>query len=259
MINLLLITREITSHLPRVKGLGIIVALIVRSFRRDDLCDVEVSVFGRKMLLKPSDSIGHCLIFTPQWYDYRERRFIAQILNKGDYIIDVGANVGAYTLMFADIVGPSGKVTAVEAEQENAKRLRHNIDINNMQWAQVHNLGVSDKKEVLSLLLNSTGNAGGHSFYMPSDRAERVQIVECCPLSELVDDHKIPKFMKLDIEGFEWRVLRKYFEDVPDSLWPQFIMLEDCPAHREGDAVALVLSQGYRLIMQVDTNVFFGR
>lgn len=259
-MNLMLITREITSRLPRIKGLGIILALIANSFRRKNLCDVEVSVFGRKMLLRPSDLIGSYLIFTPQWFDYRERRFIQNILSKGDYVIDVGANIGAYTLIFADLVGSSGMVTAIEAEHENAKQLRHNVDINSMHWVNVLNLGVSDKKETLSLLLNSTGNAGGHSFYEQSDtKHPPVQEVQCRPLSELIDNAKTPKLIKLDIEGFEFRVLRKYFDDIPNYQWPKFILLEDNPLRREADAVSLVLSQGYKIIERFDANVFLGR
>ena len=259
-MNLMLITREITSRLPRIKGLGRILALIAHSFRLKNLCDIEVSVFGRKMLLRPSDLIGSYLIFTPQWYDYRERRFIQNILLKGDYVIDVGANIGAYTLILADLVGSSGMVTAIEAEQENAKQLRHNININNMHWVNVHNFGVSDKNEVLSLLLNSTGNAGGHSFYEQNDTKQPpVQEVQCRPLSELIDNAKTPKLIKLDIEGFEFRVLLKYFDDIPNYQWPKFILLEDNPLIREADAVSLVLSRGYKIIERFDANVFLGR
>ena len=259
-LKLLLLVREVTSRLPRIKGLGIILALIASAFRRQNLPDIEVSVFGKKMLLRPSDLIGSYLIFTPQWFDYRERKFIQNILLKGDYVIDVGANIGAYTLILADLVGSSGMVTAIEAEQENAKQLRHNVNINNMHWVNVHNLGVSDKKEVLSLLLNSTGNAGGHSFYEQSDTKQPpVQEVQCRPLSELIDNAKKPKLMKLDIEGFEFRVLRKYFDDIPNYQWPKFILLEDDPLRREADAVSLVLSSGYKIIERFDYNVFLGR
>lgn len=232
-------------------------ALVSRAFRRQHLPDVEVAVFGRKMLLKPSDLIGNCLIFTPQWFDPRERRAIKHVLSTGDYAVDVGANIGAYTLLMADLVGPSGGVLAIEAERENAKRLRHNLGINGMGWVDVHDGGVSDKDETLALLLNSTGNAGGHSFHEQSDIADPpVQEVQCRALSDLVDPERTPRLMKLDIEGFEFRVLRKYLDDVPRVRWPEYILTEDYPSRREADAVSLLVDHGYKIIKRFGANVF---
>lgn len=188
--------------MPRVKGLGIILALIARVFRRQNLSEVEVSVFGRKMLLNPGDAIGNCLIFTPQWYDFRERRFIKNVVNKGDYVIDIGANIGTYSLIFADLVGPSGKVTAIEAERKNAGVLKHNIEINDIGWVEDRNFGVSDKEERLSLLLNDDGNAGAHSFFKQINPSQ-TQEIQCHPLFRLIDGSRKPKLIKLDIEGFE--------------------------------------------------------
>lgn len=249
-----------TSRIPRIKGIGLIIALIAGFFKKRSSIDVEVSVFGKKMLLNVSDLIGNYLIFSPQWFDFRERRLIRKILSNGDYVVDVGANIGAYTLIFADLVGPSGRVTAIEAEHNNAQRLKHNIDLNGLMWVDVINYGASDKEETLNLLLNSTGNSGGHSFYEQSDiEVPPVQEVQCQPLAYLLEREKIPKLMKLDIEGFEYRVLHKYFDDQPDSKWPEYIFLEDLPLRREGDAVSLVLSRGYKIINRFDSNVFLGR
>ena len=257
-LKLLFFTRELTSRMPRIKGLGIILALIARAFRRQNLSNVEVSVFGRKMLLCPGDAIGNFLIFTPQWYDFRERRIIEKIVSRGDYVIDVGANIGTYSLIFADLVGPSGKVTAIEAERNNAGVLKHNIKINDFGWIKVRQCGVSDKEERLALLLNDDGNAGAHSFYKQINPSE-AQEVQCHPLFGLIDGSRKPKLMKLDIEGFEWRVLRKYFEDAPKHLWPTLIMLEDETRHREADAVSLAVSHGYSVVNRFDSNVFLAR
>ncbi len=172
----------------------------------------------------------------------------------------MGANIGAYTLTLADLVGPAGSVLAIEAEQENVKRLRHNLGINGIGWVEVHAGGVSDKDETLALLLNSTGNAGGHSFYEQSDIANPpVQDVRCRPLADVVDPRRTPRLMKLDIEGFEFRVLKKYMDDVPESRWPEYILTEDYPSRREADAVSLLLGHGYRILKRFNANVFLAR
>ena len=43
---------------------------------------------------------------------------------------NVGANIGAYTLIFSNLIGSSGEITAIEADEENANRLAHNLKIN---------------------------------------------------------------------------------------------------------------------------------
>lgn len=253
------VVRAVTSHLPRIKGVGVLLALIANYFKKRARSDVELSVFGRRMLLDPSDAISNVLIFTPQWYDYKERKFLKRVVQKGDYIVDIGANIGAYTLIFADLVGMSGAVTAIEAEKKNAQRLTHNVLLNGIDWVRIHNNGVSDKKESLSLTLNVTGNAGGHSFHkQPEKDNQLIQKIECKPLCDLIE-YKKAKLFKLDIEGFEWRVLRKYFEDVSESLWPLYILLEDDPKNREDDAVLLCVSHGYRVLRRFDYNVFLAR
>jgi FkbM family methyltransferase len=253
-----ILTRGITSHVPRIRGLGVLLALVACFFRKRANEDVEASVFGRTMLLNPAEYIGNALLFTPQWYDPRERAVVTRILHAGDYVVDVGANIGAYTLIFADLVGPRGRVTAIEAEPSNAKRLRHNIQRNAMDWVQALEYGVSDKEESLSLHLNSEGNGGAHSFLQRVSTIDATRTIQCKPLFELIGKIR-PKLIKLDIEGFEWRVLRRFFEDSPESLWPQYVFLEDEPRHREHDAVDLVCAHGYRVMHRFDNNVFLER
>jgi FkbM family methyltransferase len=259
MGKVVLLVRAVTSHLPRIKGVGVILALIANYFKKRSRTDIELSVFGRRMLLNPSDAISNVLIFTPQWYDYKERKFLRRVVQKGDYIVDIGANIGAYTLIFADLVGLSGAVTAIEAEKTNAQRLTHNVFLNGIDWVRICNSGVSDKVESLPLLLNLEGNAGAHSFFRQPNKSDALfQKIECKPLVSLIDNRRA-KLFKLDIEGFEWRVLRKYFEDVSDSLWPEYILLEDDPRNREDDAVSLCLNHGYRVLKRIDYNVFLKR
>lgn len=254
-----MIVRAITSRLPRIKGLGILLSLISKYFKGAGVPEMEVVVFGNRMLLNPSDYIGNFLIFTPQWYDYKERKLLEKILTKGDYVVDVGANVGAYTLIFSSLIGSSGEITAIEAEEKNAERLAHNISINGIDWVRIHNIGVSDKSETLPFKLNAEGNAGAHSFLLNSASEDsEMKAIKCVPLFDLIEK-KRPKLIKLDIEGFEWRVLLGFFADSPESLWPEYILLEDEPRHRENDAVSLVKKVGYKVLKRFGPNVFLVR
>lgn len=250
---------RITAGVPRVKGLGMLLALPANYFRGWNQ-EVEATVFGSRMLLNSSDYLSNIVLFTPHYYDRHERALIAKIVRRGDYVVDVGANIGIYTLMLARRVGPDGKVLAVEAEPANAARLNRNIALNAMAWITACPCGVSDKEELLPMSLNTAGNAGAHSFVAKSDGADAgAEPIKCVRLATLVDPGRAPRFMKIDVEGFEYRVLKAYFEDVEEALRPDYIMLEDVPSLREDDAAALTAASGYKLLRRIDDNVFFER
>ena len=238
-----------------MKGLGVLIAMVADRYRNEPLI-VEKVVLGSRMRFKTDDLIGRMMIFSHKYYDHRELRFISRLVRNGDYVVDVGANIGVYTLFLSRLVGSSGSVDAIEAEQENARALAENLSLNDSRNVTLHRCGVSDRQEVLPLLLNTTGNAGGHSFFDQSHIADpQVQLVRCVPLAELVG-HRKPRFMKLDIEGFEHRVLAGYFGAVDRSLWPDHIMLENNSERREDDAVELCVTRGYEVRRVVDFNVF---
>ena len=56
---------------------------------------------------------------------------VYRILKPGDVFVDVGAHIGWFTLLAAEIVGPQGKVLAIEPEWKNYKRLQDNLELNN--------------------------------------------------------------------------------------------------------------------------------
>jgi hypothetical protein len=128
-------------------------------------------------------------------------------------------------------------------------------------------VGVSDKKETLHLRLNPVGNSGGHSFLAEvhaGQSPEEVE-VECRPLAALLEEavHARVDFMKLDIEGFEPRVLTRFFADVPASsvLRPQYILTElfDGGARGPGTLWDIIVSAGYEFSKRKDYNALFVR
>lgn len=241
--------------LPRVKGFGILIRMLADRFEHESI-SLEKEVYGSQMRLRTNDLLGRALLFAPNYWDRRERKTIKRIVRPGDYVLDIGANIGWYTLFLATLVGPEGTVDAIEAEQFNADELRHNVALNSARQVAIHQIGVSDKEETLSLMLNTTGNAGGHSFYDQSHIPEpEIQKIACVPLSTITVGRKA-RFMKFDIEGFEHRVLKAFFHDTPKDAWPDYLMVEDNPDRREDDAISLCEDAGYRVFEQFETNVF---
>ena len=235
----------LANKVPPIRGLGLLLEYATRVFSHWDV-DVAVRIDGSLMWANPTIVSGRRRLFTSAYHDRNERAFVKRVIERGDYVIDVGANVGTYTLLCAKL---GASVTAIEAEPANAAILRRNIALNGYV-VDVRQVGASDKAETLSLNLDE-GDIGSHSFVKVGTK--RSVEIECLPLAKVVVPRQA-KLMKIDIEGFEYRVLKRYFADTPISLRPQWILLEEWATPPEGSAVALCGEAGYSVVHRWDTN-----
>jgi len=159
-------------------------------------------LFGKvKILLIPDlDSIwlfGHIYICN----DYNK----IYELRKNDLVLDVGANVGIYTLKCLQSVS---YVISIEPDPLNVQILHYNLKLNNLHdKCKVVQVAAGDKMEKRYLYLNSC--CMRHSL-LPDYPTLKKIIVECIPLSQLVNNLKLQHvdFVKIDVEGYELNVLR---------------------------------------------------
>lgn len=88
------------------------------------------SIYGTKFVAgRDSSIITSCLRFRGT-YEPVLSEFILRHVQEGDVCVDAGANIGYFTLLFAQRVGRSGKVIAIEAAPDTARRLRANVELN---------------------------------------------------------------------------------------------------------------------------------
>ncbi|HWD90905.1 MAG TPA: FkbM family methyltransferase [Verrucomicrobiae bacterium] len=239
---------SITRRLPRVKGAGRIGHTVKCIYNRQKRQDATVDVLDFKMVLDPADNMESQFLFCPHLYDWVEIACLRDHLKPGHTFLDAGANVGFYTLIASQLVGAAGTVIAVEADPNNGSRLAANVKVSGAKNVRLANVGLSDKSEVLELGLNTTGNRSGHSFL--SNSTERVK-VECKTLTDVLLSEGVQKVdgAKMDIEGFEFKVLQRFFADGNSKLWPGFLIIEVNPTlgKNSGDVLKLLRENGYTL------------
>jgi FkbM family methyltransferase len=246
--------RAVGHRLPRLPHASAVANRLLKPwYLRKPRAPVTCEVLGRLMELDPAEAVDGNLLFCPQLYDPEEVRFLLDHLPPDAVFVDVGAHKGFYSLMASTRV-TTGTILAVEANPATFAALERNVRLNGLAIRTVH-CGVSDRDETLSLNVQVSGNTGGSSFLGTSP----VQVpVLCVPLLEIVAGAGLSRitWMKLDIEGFEYKVLAPFLAQAPAALHPRFVLTECNPDERfrTGDVEGLLLASGYRARLRTGLN-----
>lgn len=126
------------------------------------------------------------------------------VLGPGMCAIDVGAHVGEYALTAAALVGPTGRVYAIEPQRALLKVIETNARRNGLQNIEVHNVALGDREALVRL---GSDDATGGAWLLP-EQAEG-ELVECTTMDRFMETHDIAvcDFLKIDAAGAENAVL----------------------------------------------------
>jgi FkbM family methyltransferase len=168
-------------------------------FKNGDLPEtVDRRLFGGIMKLDLHRSSMQQLLFLTGERTVLERHLVRRLLKPGMRIVDVGANIGYYLLMFREALGDSGYVVCIEPSPENLRELRWNIESNQIKNVSVHECAVGRQRAQMGL------RDGINSGVVPL--SEGVFTTSVVPLDEIVGTQGCD-FLKIDVEGYEWEVL----------------------------------------------------
>lgn len=152
--------------------------------------------------------LGYALIRYGE-YGEHEGRFLASLLQPGDSVVEVGANIGSHTVGLANLVGPQGRVVAIEPQPVIHQYLCANISLNGLFNVTTHSCGCGAAEEIMTIpqidyAKNERQNFGGVSL---SSGQEGVP-VKVLPLDQLVGDLPSMRLLKIDVEGMEGELLK---------------------------------------------------
>jgi len=153
--------------------------------------------------------------------DHQIVKLFNSIIKPGDTIVDVGANIGFYSLMFSKLVGIQGKVYSFEPDTYNFKRLHQATKSH--KNILIKNAAVGGHSGSLEFYTSANKNVD-HRAYAPDTYASKYQ-VDCLCLDDFILH---ANFLKLDVQGFEMAVYRgakKLLESNPNiqiisEFWP---------------------------------------
>ncbi len=153
---------------------------------------------GLWLYLDVSRSIYHQLLYLEGERLVHERHLLRRLVSPGMRVVDVGANIGYYTLMFHRLVGPSGEVICIEPSPENLEELRRNVDGNHLANARIISCAVGETPGRVGFKAGINGGVvrDGEGAYTAD-----VQTLDSL-VAERVD------FVKIDVDGYEGHVLK---------------------------------------------------
>jgi FkbM family methyltransferase len=212
--------------------------------------------------LDPATLIGREIIetgvFEPQMIANLERW-----LAPGSVFVDLGANEGYFTVLGAKLVGPSGRVIAIEPQERLAGVIEENLRLNGFQNVAVERAAVSNKSGKATLHLAPDTNTGSSGFINVARYSLPTQVVGLKTLAQVLDDHGLGRvdLLKVDIEGAEWEAILGSPE-VFGSRRVKVLALELHPiqlaksGRSGGDIEEFLTSAGYRHSRNSGTDVW---
>jgi FkbM family methyltransferase len=192
------------------------VARLVRAVNDLPVWRIPVRVDGHRLDPPSFDRLLSLILLKLSVMGSGDRAFFRQRLRPGMTVVDVGANQGIYTLLFAELVGSSGHVLAFEPDPVLCSALRQNLRRNGTSNVTVYENALGARSEQ-RLLLRSAVNSGDNRLTIeaPSQEREGV-IVATRPLDELTHGRKVD-FVKIDVQGWELEVLQGMVETLRSS------------------------------------------
>ncbi len=149
-------------------------------------------------------------------YEPETIKIFKDLLKEGATVVDIGTNIGYYTVIAGKRVGPKGKVFAYEPNRDSFNLLQQNIKINNFKNITPVNIALSDSLGRRVLYFGD--NKCTHSF-SDNRKTGRNELVETDTLDNSLKKHGSPKIdmIKMDIEGAEILALEGMIETIERS------------------------------------------
>src|SRR5579871_4446803 len=196
MIDKMLRVGRVTKFLPYMRGFGVVRNFYELVLPRGNpgLLHVEDFDGDLKMDVDVREYMGFNVWHRPRSFEKTERKLFCSAVFQGCTVLDVGANIGIYSLLAAK---RGARVFAIEADPNNFQRLRHHIQINKFDdRITAFQIAAGSEKGTLKLFRNPS-NCGGSSLFAGVDP---VLVPE-----DMIDSLDLPPIdvCKMDIEGAE--------------------------------------------------------
>ncbi|HQQ64258.1 MAG TPA: FkbM family methyltransferase [Pseudomonadales bacterium] len=196
-----------------------------------DMIELNIPGLPAGMLMQlhgSGDQIISAKLRQERCWEAYETSLTLQHLHPGDVYVDVGANIGYYTLIAAQRVGVHGKVIAYEPDTDNFALLQRNVALNQLSHVRIFPCALSDKNETGQLFL-SEDNFGDHRIYGSGDHRKTRNITLLKGDEHVGQQTGRIDFLKIDTQGSEYFVVNGLHGLLEKNRGHLRMILEFCP------------------------------
>jgi FkbM family methyltransferase len=217
---------------------------------------LDVERWGLRMRLHPRDNgCEKNLLFTPRMYEPEElaalENGIARAKGQPFTFVDIGANVGLFSLFVASRAGQQARILAIEPEPGNLRRLEFNVGANPGVPITIIPKALSDEAGVVAVELDRRDRGGTRTKKV--DQAGESTGTVRVPSQTLLDvlageGVDAVDALKIDVEGLEDVILAPFFRNAPPRLRPRLLIIEDSRPSWKVDLMSVMRGCGYELV-----------
>jgi FkbM family methyltransferase len=183
----------------------------------------QVTIHGFEMLVLANEDVGrHLMLFHD--YEPEETAFFQKSLRPDDICLDVGGNVGYFSMIMGLCAG-QGQIHVFEPIPLNAALVRVNAELNALHHLTVNNVAVEKGTTQFSIAMDSAYSSMHATGRVAEERSISVPIVS---LDDYVAEHSLPRvdILKVDVEGAEGLVVGGAARLLSGNTRPRLILLE---------------------------------
>lgn len=150
------------------------------------------------------------VLYKPMYAAFKNKQDAFEIallkkhVRKNDVILDIGANIGFYAKILADLAGPNGKVHCFEPDKTNFKYLENNCG--KLPNVILNNKAIGPKTEKINIYISKSINVD-HRTYKPEEYEQELEI-EAISIDDYLRSNTKVDLIKMDIQGFEMQAIK---------------------------------------------------
>jgi FkbM family methyltransferase len=223
-----------------------------RERRLGVLSDTEhvlVDLEGYKMYVSPSDMAVGTHIYGKKSYEFHVTEQMKKTLAPGMFFLDIGANIGYFSVLAAHLVGKEGKVFCFEPFEYNVKLLYLNARVNGFENIEIYPFAVADRR-MLVAYDNVASNGAISEIDEDIDSVMKTTLVYSVNLDDVLENIERMDVIKIDVEGAEHmalaggkNLLRKHRPTIFSEFSPPAL-----------ETVSKVSAEDYLRLLLVDEN-----
>lgn len=164
---------------------------------------VRISGVGTFHVRRHSDDLWHVL----PWRERYIHRALRRLLGPDDIFVDAGANIGVYTLLASRLIGPRGRVLAIEMMPDTAAILRRHVAENGCGNVEIVEKALSDRAGEILTASVPLGRYGQASIANSATGAFEEHQVQTATLDDVCREYGRIRLLKLDVEGAELQAI----------------------------------------------------